>query len=268
VNGQQQPDAPARASDDASRAVVDDPATGHDPTIARTHARSGRPGGELAGARRPITSAELPALALMGARVRELREAAGFGQGGLAEAAGLSRRGLSMLERGVRRTRRSTIDRLAGVLAEPLGRLAGEISEELAALALAGDALAPESDYPERVARRAERRQARRRRHREATAAEQARVQAEVDRLNRRLDRREAQQAEVARCELCHAAGPDVRALKAPDGRRHAACGACVAVLAEIHAAGVQPQDVAYVFAERRGLPLPKLPSPTLEEHS
>jgi transcriptional regulator with XRE-family HTH domain len=259
VNGQQQPDAPTRASDETSRAVVGDvrpDATG--PVRARD-ARSGRPGGELAGTRRPITSAELPALAAMGARVRELRAAAGLSLRGLAEAAGLSRRGLSMLERGVRRTRRSTIDRLAGVLAEPLGRLPGEVAAELAALA--GDALAPESEHAERVARRAERRQARRRRHREATAAEQARVQAEVDRLDRRLERREAQQAAASRCELCHASGPDVRALKAPDGRRHAACGACVEVLVEIQHAGVQPHDVAYVFAERRGLPLPKLPS-------
>lgn len=108
---------------------------------------------ERSWSRRPIDADEVPHLEALGHRLRSLRLAAGLTQEQLAAAAEMTRSGLGKLERGERRTRRSTIDRLAAVLnPEDTASTTTELVE------LAGHALAPESEYAERVARRRHRR--------------------------------------------------------------------------------------------------------------
>jgi transcriptional regulator with XRE-family HTH domain len=79
----------------------------------------------------------------------------------LAEASELSTSGIARIETGTRRTRPSTLDRIAVALGDP------ELAKELAQLA--GPARAPESPYAERIARRRARRHGRR--QRQAAAA-------------------------------------------------------------------------------------------------
>lgn len=111
-------------------------------------------------AQRPIRPEEIPHLEGLGSRLRGLRRAVGFSQAELARRAELSPWMVRALERGARRTRRSTLERVAQALASapqppaPAPDVAGEL------VALAGPALAPESPYRARV----ERRRARRRR--------------------------------------------------------------------------------------------------------
>jgi hypothetical protein len=119
---------------------------------------------------------------------------------------------MSRIERGLRRTRASTLDRIACALGEPA--LGGELAR------LAGPALAPESEYAERITRRRVRRhtQARRREaarlRMEAYVAAIARSQAEV---NKRQAIRRASDA------LAKAATNDVTALRAAlEGLKHA----------------------------------------------
>lgn len=106
--------------------------------------------------RRPIADDELPHLKALGARIAALRSAAGWSRPQLAERAQLSVHGLKKLERGVRRTRASTLRRLVEALAPAVDCDIEDLQAEL--LALAGPALAPESKYAERVAARRERR--------------------------------------------------------------------------------------------------------------
>jgi transcriptional regulator with XRE-family HTH domain len=75
-------------------------------------------------------------------------------QGELAKAAQLSTSTIQRIEAGTRRTRRSTLHRIAEALGDP--KLASVLAD------LAGPALAPESPYAERIARRRERRHRRR----------------------------------------------------------------------------------------------------------
>jgi hypothetical protein len=65
---------------------------------------------------------------------------------------------ISLIERGNRRTRRSTLRRIARaiVAANPNGMTEGDLTQELAAAA--GKALAPESRFRARVERRRDRR--------------------------------------------------------------------------------------------------------------
>jgi transcriptional regulator with XRE-family HTH domain len=86
----------------------------------------------------------------MGARLAELRRKRRLAQTDLAEIAKLSTRGFQRIEAGHRRTRLSTLDRLAAALGDE------SLARELAALA--GPALAPESAHAERITRRRERR--------------------------------------------------------------------------------------------------------------
>jgi transcriptional regulator with XRE-family HTH domain len=102
------------------------------------------------GCRRPIQPAETPYLGALGNRLRELRRSRGLTQGQLADAADLSRRHVERLEAGNRRTRRPTLFRIAEALGDP------SLVNELAILG--GLALAPESDFGERVALRRARR--------------------------------------------------------------------------------------------------------------
>jgi transcriptional regulator with XRE-family HTH domain len=123
---------------------------------------------ERAGCRRPIDPSEVPYLELLGAAVRALRGDAGLAQARLAELAQVSASTVGKIEAGTRRTRRSTLGRITAALVgghPDLGE-ADELADELAALA--GPALAPESEYADRVARRRKRRW-RRRRNQEAS---------------------------------------------------------------------------------------------------
>jgi len=110
------------------------------------------------GSRRPIEPAELPDLRRLGERIREARTAAGLSIAECARRARISGPHLSRLERGDRRTRRSTLERLATALwmTEPYG------TQQPAILAglhdAAGVALAPESSFQKRVERRWRRR--------------------------------------------------------------------------------------------------------------
>ncbi len=116
--------------------------------------------------RRPIEAHEVVYLHACGARLAELRRDAGLSQRKLATAAELAPSTVERVEAGTRRTRRSTLDRIAGALNRP------EAAAELADLA--GPALAPESPYAERIARRRERRK------RSAECARQRKVGSEL----------------------------------------------------------------------------------------
>jgi transcriptional regulator with XRE-family HTH domain len=105
---------------------------------------------ERAECRRPIADTEVPFLEALGRRLVELRRAAGFTRWDLAQRSKVSESTVARIERGTRRTRRSTLERIAGALGMP--ERCGEFA------ALAGPALAPESVYADRVTRRRERR--------------------------------------------------------------------------------------------------------------
>lgn len=110
---------------------------------------------ERARCRRPITPDEVPRLQALGDEIRRLRwRVAHVSRSKLALRAEVSIRQLEQIERAIRRTRRSTLGRIAGALVElrPDIGAADELVERLAALA--GPALAPESDYRERVEKR------------------------------------------------------------------------------------------------------------------
>lgn len=104
--------------------------------------------------RRPLRAYERVHLERLGRLLATTRRAVGVTQNELALAAGLSRVQVARIETGVRRTRRSTLTRIAAALvfeAPTLGaveRLVDDLVNE------AGPALAEESAYAERVARR------------------------------------------------------------------------------------------------------------------
>lgn len=108
--------------------------------------------------RRPLLDWERPWLQRLGASLRAARRDAQMSQAHLAARAGIAERSVRRIEQGERRTRRSTLVRLAGVLAQSQnGR---GIEPLLADLLLAvGPALAPETEYPQRVEARRCRRQ-------------------------------------------------------------------------------------------------------------
>lgn len=104
--------------------------------------------------RRPLRAYERVHLERLGRLLATTRRAVGMTQESLALAAGISRVQLARIEGGTRRTRRSTLTRLAAALiveAPSLGsveRLVDDLVEEV------GPALAEESVYAERVNRR------------------------------------------------------------------------------------------------------------------
>jgi transcriptional regulator with XRE-family HTH domain len=107
--------------------------------------------------RRPIRDDERPYLLAMGAALRAARVDAGLPVSQLSERCGVDRWHLDDLERGRRRTRASTLERICGALT------AGDSErDQLHAqlVALAGPGLAPESQYADRIARRRLRREA------------------------------------------------------------------------------------------------------------
>ena len=110
---------------------------------------------ERARCRRPITPEEVPGLEALGAELRRLRRtAARVARPRLAVHAQVSIRQIEQIERAIRRTRRSTLNRIAAALVElqpDLGH-ADDLAAHLASLA--GTGLAPESRYAARVEKR------------------------------------------------------------------------------------------------------------------
>lgn len=122
--------------------------------------------------RRPLLAREVPHAERLGRLLATTRRALNLSQSDVAFSAGLHRVSIDRLEHGKRRTRRSTLTRIAAafVLAEPrLGPV-----EELAAsfVDAAGPALAEESVHAERVARRRASREERAWRRQEAQIRE------------------------------------------------------------------------------------------------
>ena len=114
--------------------------------------------------RRPITSDEVPDLEVMGSELRRLRsDGAGLSRRALSIRAEISVRQIEQIERAIRRTRRSTLDRITEALAleSPDMGDSSALVENL--VELAGTALAPESIYRERVEKRRVRRWSKRR---------------------------------------------------------------------------------------------------------
>lgn len=108
----------------------------------------------MTGPLRPLTPEDREHAALLGAELRRLRLAAGGTQRTVALAAELSRRQLQYLEAGHRRTRASTLQRLASVLVPA----PDDAATYARLVAVAGPALAAESPYAPRVARRRQQR--------------------------------------------------------------------------------------------------------------
>lgn len=136
-----------------------------------------------AACRRPILAGEIPSLEALGRRLRELRRRTGLSQAALARAAQLNGATISRVEAGTRRTRRSTLERIASALVAELPDLgdADRLTDDLAALA--GPALAPESAYADRVARR------RKRRHRKREQTAEGERKGQIRELLVELDR-------------------------------------------------------------------------------
>jgi transcriptional regulator with XRE-family HTH domain len=108
--------------------------------------------------RRPILVREQPHLKRLGTMLATTRRALGLTQQQVALDAGMHWTHLQRLELGTRRTRRSTLRRLAAVFVvhEPKLGPVDELADMLADAA--GPSLAEESAYAERVARRRARR--------------------------------------------------------------------------------------------------------------
>jgi hypothetical protein len=109
--------------------------------------------------RRPITADEVASLEALGNELRCLRwTVAQLHRPALAVRAQISVRQIEQIERAIRRTRRSTLERIVAALVKVEPDL-GEPAALVARLTeLAGIGLAPESEYRERVERRRRRR--------------------------------------------------------------------------------------------------------------
>lgn len=122
--------------------------------------------------RRPIRQEETFNLKQLGREVRAFRRRVGLSQQQLADRALLHKSALSWIETGQRRTRASTLRRIAQALVNSGAHV--DVEHLVSAFVdRAGDALAPESDYAERVDRR------RRERFRRQINAERERLRAE-----------------------------------------------------------------------------------------
>ncbi len=108
--------------------------------------------------RRPIEEWEVPWLIQLGARLRGFRTEANLTQAVLGARTGLAERSLRRIEQGHRRTRSSTLQRLAEELTRYTARsgTADEVMVRL--LEAAGPALADESEYRSRIEARRRRR--------------------------------------------------------------------------------------------------------------
>ncbi len=109
---------------------------------------------QIDGARRPILARERTHLLALGRLLAALRLGAGLTQQELGLLAGLGRTQVARIETGTRRTRRSTLRRVAAALVTVAPRLGTLERVHRALVEAAGLALAEESQYAERVARR------------------------------------------------------------------------------------------------------------------
>ena len=114
---------------------------------------------ERARTRRPINANEVPGLEALGDELLRLRwTVARIHRPALAIRSQVSVRQIEQIERAIRRTRRSTIERIMLALVKVKPDL-GEPAALVARLTeLAGPGLAPESEYRKRVERRRRRR--------------------------------------------------------------------------------------------------------------
>ena len=113
--------------------------------------------------RRPIATDEVPGLEALGGELRRLRwTVARLSRPALARRAEVSVRTLERIEQAIRRTRRSTLERIAAGLVEVCPRLGPSPALAAHLAELAGRGLAAESVYRERVEKRRRRRYARR----------------------------------------------------------------------------------------------------------
>lgn len=105
--------------------------------------------------RRPIEDHEVDYLLDLGAEIRTLREEAGLSRRELAWGAFVHESTIARIERGERRTRRSRLEDIVRVFAQKYGYdddTAAALVEYL--VEVAGPALAPESEYAQRIVRR------------------------------------------------------------------------------------------------------------------
>ena len=114
---------------------------------------------ERARCRRPIRTTEVPPLESLASELRRMRWDIGrISRPELSRVADVSVRQIEQIERAIRRTRRSTIERIAAALSQLNPKVgAPEVLVERL-VALAGDGLAPESPFRHRVDRRRRRR--------------------------------------------------------------------------------------------------------------
>ena len=137
-------------------------------------------------ARRPIDSWEVPHLERLGSLLKGLRKAAGMTQRDLARSAELSSWMVRQVELGTRRTRQSTLRRIARAIvsAHPNAPTEEKLTQQL--VEAGGAALACESGYRARVDRRRKRR-AKRGRYgpREVAPLPGEEMRAYLDRLRR-----------------------------------------------------------------------------------
>ena len=106
---------------------------------------------ERARSRRPITGEEVRGLEALGDEVRRLRwDVARLHRPALAVRAEISVRQIEQIERAIRRTRRSTLERIVRALVKVQPVLGDPEALVERLLSLAGAGVAPESEYRER----------------------------------------------------------------------------------------------------------------------
>lgn len=150
--------------------------------------------------RRPISEDEARALEAFGAALRMARKAAGLTQAELGLAAGYGKSWVYRLEAAVRRPRLSGIEALVAVIVRRSPVLGNGEALTRDLIRLAGIALAPESEYRERVERRRAKRVEDRRRDAERTKAIRLRVFARM-REEAHREHQEAAEAKRRRSE-------------------------------------------------------------------
>lgn len=112
-----------------------------------------------AAARRPITDEEVPHLVAWGAELRRLRRASPYTRAEVVAMASISLSYLDELEMGTRRPRRETVESLLVAILDDDDLEEPAWSQHVAAhVAMLGPALAPPSDYAEKVERTRRRR--------------------------------------------------------------------------------------------------------------
>jgi len=100
--------------------------------------------------RRPIADDEVPLLEELGRAIGQARVSAGLSRRALAESALMHPTSIARIEYGTRRTRASTLKRIAGALAAELNDL-DEDALVKSWVRLGGRAIAPESEYAVRL---------------------------------------------------------------------------------------------------------------------